>query len=194
MNGLDRAKDAKKNHTKKGEGVTWIVYNDSKAGYSKDKLDEYSKQASKLGITMKVVSSVDEIENYVNEKDGGDSREKDRISSFYYVGHSTPGDLDVGYEGSGENFEPDDFDADAFSSACHVNLVGGCRTAIPGYFEDSAVTQFAEILDQNSTVYGSNVRTFYPGGVAKDAELLKKNKGAIIVRKGELPVKKEKKP
>jgi hypothetical protein len=29
----------------------------------------------------------------------------------------------------------------------NVNLVGGCRTAVSGFFEDSNVTQFSEKLD-----------------------------------------------
>jgi hypothetical protein len=125
----------------------------------------------------------------VNDKNGGDSRAKDKVTSFYYLGHSTPGDLDVGYQGTGENFEPDDFNSDAFSSGCHVNLVGGCRTAVPGVFEDSNVTQFSEILDSKSRVYGSDSRVYYPGGVVNDAELVKKNYGKIIEKNGELPFK-----
>ncbi len=190
VNGLYKAKAAKKHFQRKGETSTWIVYNDKENGYTQKQLDTYKAKAEKAGITMMVVSDVDDIVDYVNDKNGGDSRKNDQITSFYYVGHSTPGDLDVGYSGTGENFEPDDFDSDAFSSGTHVNLVGGCRTAVPGWFEDSNVTQFQEILDEKSTIYGSDVRVYYSGGVVTDENLVKKNKGNIVKRKGELPAKK----
>jgi RHS repeat-associated protein len=190
VNGLDRAKAAKKHTQREGEIVTWIIYDDKENGYTTKQLKGFRKKAEAAGIQMRVVSDVDVLVDYVNDKNGGNSREKDQITSFYYVGHATPGDLDVGYSGSGEDFEPDDFDSDAFSSGCHVNLVGGCRTAIPGVFEDSNVTQFTEILDEKSTVYGSDVRVYYSGGVMSDSDLVKKNNGNIVEKKGELPVEK----
>lgn len=70
-------------------------------------------------------------------------------------------------------------------------IVGGCRTAVSGFFEDSNVTQFSEKLDSKSTVYGSDVRVYYPGGIVSDSELVKKNNGKIVEKKGELPVKTE---
>jgi predicted RND superfamily exporter protein len=190
VNGLYKAKEAQKHFQRKGETVTWIVYNDKKNGYTQKQLETYKAKAEKVGVTMMVVSDVDDIVDYVNNKSGGDIRKNDPITSFYYVGHSTPGDLDVGYRGTGENFEPDDFDSDAFSSGTYVNLVGGCRTTVPGWFEDSNVTQFQEILDEKSNIYGSDVRVYYSGGVVTDENLVKKNKGNIVKRKGELPVKK----
>jgi RHS repeat-associated protein len=200
VNGLDRAKAAKKHTQRKGEIVTWIIYDDPTEGqgYSYEQLIDYRAKAEAAGIHMMVVTDVDEIVDYVNEKNGGDlsdpgSRARDKITSFYYVGHAYPGDLWIGYKGSNENFEPDDFEPEAFSNGCHVNLVGGCRTAIADWFEDSAVEQFSEILDKTSNVYGSNVKTYYPGGVATDEELLKKNHGKIILSKGQLPSSKKKK-
>ena len=193
-NGLDRAKAAKKHTQRKGEIVTWIIYDDPTEGqgYTYEQLKDYRAKAEAAGIHVMVVTDADCIVDYINEKKGGDfsdpgSRARDKITSFYYVGHASPGDLLVGYEGSNEDFEPDDFEPEAFSNGCHVNLVGGCRTAIDDWFEDSAVEQFSEILDITSKVYGSNVRTYYPGGVATDEELLKKNRGEIIHSKGQLP-------
>ena len=198
VNGLDRAKAAQNHIKREGEIVTWIIYDDQTEGqgYTHDQLKKYRKKAEAAGIHMMVVTSTDEIVDYINEKYGGDfddekSRARDKITSFYYIGHAYPGDLWVGYGGSNEDFEPDDFEPEAFSNGCHVNLVGGCRTAINDWFEDSAVEQFSEILDKTSKVYGSNVRTYYPGGVATDEELLKKNKGKIIPSKGQLPSSKK---
>ena len=192
-NGYAKALAAQGKVQDKNEKVTWIVYNDGSesAGHSPAQLKEYRKKAEKAGINFKVVDKVDDIVDYINNKNGGDSRKKDRISSFYYVGHATPGDLDVGYAGSGENFEPDDLNSDAFRSGAWVNCVGGCRTSVPGLFEDSVLTQFAEILDELSTISGVDVRVFYSGGVQSDSEIAKKNKGTISSKKGELPVKKK---
>lgn len=68
-------------------------------------------------------------------------------------------------------------------------MVGGCRTAVPGVFEDSNVTQFSEILDSKSKIYGSDVRVYYPGGVVTDSKLVETNNGTIVEKKGELSVK-----
>lgn len=192
INGLYKAQAAQKHLQRKGEKVTWLIYNDPTegAGHDSKQLAEYKAKAEKLGINVMIVTKSKEIVNYVNKKNGNDSREVDPITSFYYVGHATPGDLDVGYGGTGENFEPDDFNSKAFSSGCHVNLVGGCRTAKHDIFEDSAVTQFQEILDENSDVSGSDVRVQYSGGVITDENLVKHNSGNIVTRKGELPAKK----
>lgn len=192
VNGLDRASAAKKRTKKKQEKVTWIIYNDPKGGYSNEQIKEYTKKAEKAGIILKIVSNADEIVEYVNKKDGGETRKNDKITSFYYVGHATPGDLDVGYQGSGEDFDPSEFNSNAFASSAHINLVGGCRTAIDGFFEDSVATQFAEKLDKTSTVYASDVRVYYNGGVMSDSKLVEKNKGTIVEKKGELPIKKTK--
>ncbi len=192
-NGFNKALAAQKRVQEKSEKVTWIVYNDGSkyAGHSPAQLKEYKKKAEKAGINFKIVNKSDDIVDYINNKTGGDSREKDKISSFYYVGYATPGDLDVGYGGSGENFEPDDLDSEAFRSGAWVNCIGGCRTSVPGVFEDSVLTQFAEILDELSTVYGVDVRVYYSGGVQSDEAIAKKNNGTLIKRNGELPAKKK---
>jgi len=199
INGLQRAKDAKKHTQRKDEVVTWIIYNDPTPGAGQDPklLAKYQAKAAKLGINVIVVTDADKIVDYVNEKTGGDSRTSDPITSFYYTGHAVPGDLSVGYGGTGANFEPDDFNSEAFSSGCYVNLVGGCRTAIPGVFEDSNVTQFQEILDDKSTIKGSDVRVGYLGGERTDKQLTnytdengKKVEGNVVEKKGDLSPKK----
>ena len=190
INGLDRAKKAQA-RTEKGEGTTWLIYNDKEQGFNQEYLDKYTAQAKEAGINVKVVSEVSDITGYINDKNGGDTRSNDQISSFYYVGHSTPGDLDVGYQGSGQNFDPSDLSSKAFKSGAWVNVVGGCRTAVDFKilgitFEKSIIRQFADILDKKSTIHGSDVRVFYPGGVAADKSLLRKNNGNIITINGVL--------
>ena len=188
INGLDRAKIAQ-GRAEKGEGTTWIIYNDKEKGFNQKTLDKYTALAQKAGINVQVVSDVSDIVSYINDKTGGDSRSNDQISSFYYLGHSTPGDLDVGYAGSGQNFDPSDLKSSAFKSGAWVNVVGGCRTAVDDKFwgitiEKSVIRQFADILDKKSTINGSNVRVVYSGGVVRDQKLLEQNKGKIITIHG----------
>src|SRR5690606_37360147 len=107
---------------------------------------------------MKVVESSKDIVEYVNNKVGGESRANDKITNFTYVGHATPGDLDVGYEEGGwravvnDKIEPSDFKSEAFDKSANVNCVAGCRTAVDGDLpgEKSVVDQFAEKLDPTS--------------------------------------------
>lgn len=190
INGLDRVKKAFKYRHNKSEKITWIVYSEKnpKYGYTENELSKYKKEAQKLGVEMKIVNNSDDIVDYINHKNGGQSREKDKITCFYYVGHATPGDLNVGYNG-GWLFDGDEFDADqlksnAFAKGTRVNVTAACRTAEGGFFEDSIVDQFANILDKTSVIYGSNVRTFFGGGVQSDEQLLKKNGGKQIKKYG----------
>ncbi|HHU47573.1 MAG TPA: hypothetical protein GXZ40_06735 [Bacteroidales bacterium] len=189
INGLDRAKAAQK-RIKKGEGTTWIIYNDKENGFYQTDIDKYKKEANDASINVKIVSEVDEIVDYINNKTGGNSRNKDKISSFYYVGHSTVSNLDVGYQGSGQKFDPRDLKSSTFKSGTWVNVVGGCNTAVDrkilGFIpiKKSVIRQFADILDEKSIIHGSNVRVYYPGGIAREQKLLGKNKGKIITING----------
>ncbi len=188
-NGLDRAKQAKTHFQRKGEVSTWIIYNDKINGYSSALINEYKKKAAKAGINVKVVSEVKEITDYVNNKNENNTREKDKITSFYYLGHATPGDLKVGFNGTGEDFDPSDFKAEAFSSGTFVDVVGGCRTAINwgvGLFDPSIIKQFSKILDKKSVIRGSDVRVQYNGGVMTDEQLVKENNGNIVIINGRL--------
>ena len=187
-NGLAKAKAAQGKTQRKGETVTWMIFNDGSKEHGHDPamIAEYRTKAAELGITVIEVSSSDQIVDYVNEKNGSDdSRANDKITSFYYVGHATPGDLDVGYPNSGY-IDVDEFNSEAFQSGCWVNVVGGCRTAVDGNlpFEESVVDDFVEILDEKSTVNGTNVRVQYDGGVQSDTKIIEENKGKIVTKKG----------
>jgi hypothetical protein len=188
-NGLARAKQGQQHFQRKGETSTWIIYNDKKNGYSPDLIKEYTQKAEKAGITVKVMSDVDEITNYINNKNGGDTRTNDQITSFYYTGHATPGDLDVGYQGTGQNFDPSDLNASAFSSGTYVDVVAGCRTAVDwglGLLDPSIVKQFSKILDKKSEIHGSDVRVWFDGGVMSNKQLLKQNNGNEVIINGTL--------
>lgn len=190
-NGLNRAQNSKSHYQRAGEQTTWFIYNDSKNPTPDKLIKEYTNRAKENGINVKVVSNVDDITNYINIKNGKGSRDNDRISSFYYLGHATPGDLDVGYQGTGENFDPGDLNSSAFCSGTYIDVVGGCRTAINDMFcgikiESSIVDQFSKILDKKSQIHGSDVRVYYPGGVISNLKLLSKNNGHEIIKNGEL--------
>jgi hypothetical protein len=65
-------------------------------------LAEFKKEADKAGVNFKTVESADDVVDYVNEKNGDSGpRSKDLVSNFDYVGHATPGDLDLGWENHG---------------------------------------------------------------------------------------------
>ena len=188
INGLDRAKQLK-NKVSGSEDVTWIIYNDKKNGFSQKDINKYSAQAQKLGINVREFSEVNDIINYVNEKSGKKDREKDQISIFYYIGHALPGSLNVGYSGTGQSLDPKNFDSSSFKSGAYINLVGGCRTAVPPKIllipiGRSVIQKFANNLDKQSVIQGSNVRVTYPGGVVSDSKLVQKNNGSIVTING----------
>ncbi len=194
VNGLDRAKTLQKQYNKEGNGekATWFVYNvGGEGGYSKETIASYQKMTDKAGFTLQVVSDADQIVDYVNEKTGGDSRTNDLVTNFTYVGHATPGDLDIGFEDHGafnmmtnETLDVSDFNKEAFSKNSNANLVGGCRTAVTGDipFERTVAEQMADKV--GGTVRASDVRVYYPGGVVSDQQLVKINNGTIVVIKG----------
>jgi len=203
-NGLDRALKVQKEFkkSKSNEAVTWMIYNTTGAsGFNEKDLNSYKKKAAKAGIKVQVVSEVDDIKDYINKKDGGTSRESDKISKLYYVGHATPGDLNVGYNNSdnenhAQSFDGGDVEKEAFASGCEINLVAGCRTAVSDdrwwelKVENSVAYSFAQKVDNKSIVKGSNVRTeFGSAGVDSEEELLKANKGKIVELRGKLKPK-----
>jgi RHS repeat-associated protein len=195
INGLDRAKAAKKHFQRKGEQVTWVIFNDGSKEHGHDPamLKKYKAQAAKLGINVIEVSTTEEITSYVNSKTGGEARKEDPITSFYYIGHATPGEMRPGYQGSNDtDLVPADFKSDAFSGGCHINLVGGCRTAVGDWWgEESVKSEFEQIVDENSKIYSSDVKVEYGGGVVSDEQLVKPNNGKIVESKGNLPAKKK---
>lgn len=195
INGLDRAKAAKKHFQREEEQVTWIIFNDGSEKYGHDlaMLKEYKLKAAKLGINVIEVSTTKEIISYVNTKSGEQARKEDPITSFYYIGHATPGEMRPGYSGSNDvDLDPADFNSDAFSGGCHINLVGGCKTAIGDWWgEESVKREFEQIVDENSKIYSSDVKVEYSVGVVSDEQLVKPNNGNIVESKGDLPAKKD---
>jgi RHS repeat-associated protein len=186
-NGLDRAQQAMNKRQSSSEGVTWMIFDDGSKenGHDPKMLDEYKKKAADLGINVMVTSNEDDIVDYVNNKNGGDSRANDKVTSLFYVGHATPGDLDVGYPNSGY-IDADQFKSSAFASGAWIDVVGGCNTGVKGnlLFEKSVVDDFANRVDSKSTVKGSSVKVDYSGGVLTNQQLLRTNKGKEITKHG----------
>lgn len=193
-NGLDRAKQMQSAYDKQGKGeqATWMIYNGGgDGGYDSKTLVKYQKEAAKAGVTVQVVSSSDDIVNYVNDKTGGDSRNTDLVTNFAYVGHATPGDLDVGFEDHGfintmtsETLNASDFNSNAFSLDANINLVGGCRTAVSPFFGKSVAEKMATKVGPSGVVRASDVRVVYPGGVVTDKKLVSPNNGTIVILPG----------
>ena len=203
INGLNRVTALQKQYNKQrsGEKATWIIYNHGgEGGYKDETIAKYQALAKKAGVNSLVVTNADQIVDYVNTKTGEDSRSRDLISNFAYIGHATPGDLDVGFVNhniwnllTNDKIEPSDFSSKAFKSGCTINVVGGCRTAIEGNLpgEKSVMDQFADKVDSKSIIIGSNVRVGYMGGVRSDNQLVNykgldgvKVNGNIITKKG----------
>ena len=190
INGLDRAMNLERRYSKEGktENVTWFIYNSGGGGgYDNTTVTKFSKIAERAGISVRVVSDAEKIVDYVNRKNGKNSRANDQISEFVYLGHATPGDLDIGFVDHGtwnmmtnQTLSVSGFEKNAFTKNSNADLVGGCRTAITGNlpFERSVAEQMADKV--GGVVKASDVRVFYPGGVVTNERLIEKNKGHII--------------
>ena len=70
---------------------------DGEGSYSDKQLATFEKEATKAGLNFKAAESADAIVDFVNDKNGGDSRSNDLVSNFMYFGHATPGDLNIGW-------------------------------------------------------------------------------------------------
>jgi hypothetical protein len=113
-------------------------------------------------------------------------KNQDKISRFYFLGHATLGDLDVGY--INKKFWNQPFNnalhtrkwkSCAFSDSAYINLIGGCRTALPNkIFKSSAASKMQHLT--NNDILASDVRVYYQGGPLSDTKLLEKNNGKII--------------
>jgi len=199
VNAMDRAKKLQADYKKSGskEQVTLMVYKgkDGEGSYSNKQLAAFEKEATKAGLNFKAAESAEAIVDYVNDKNGGDTRSNDLVSNFMYFGHATPGDLNIGWvdhESSfstlfgmspkGELLDVTDFKKSAFSPNSNADLVGGCRTAVGGIIDRSVVQQMADRI--GGVVKGSDVRVYYPGGVVSDEQLVKYNNGNVVTIPG----------
>jgi RHS repeat-associated protein len=129
--GLEIAKRLRDENTDNNEGTKILIY---AGNYEEVWLNEFINElANEDGIEYEVYETADEISNYVNEKNGGNSRDQDKVTDFAYVGHSSSQKLLVGfgvrnYWEEYDYFTADDFEPSAFSQYSCADLIG-CRTA-----------------------------------------------------------------
>ncbi len=72
----------------------------------------------------------------------------------------------------------------AFTDSAMVNVVGGCRTALPpNYIRNKSVAEQFQRLTSGK-IFASDVRVYYPGGPVSDKTLVRKNNGNIIEFQG----------
>jgi len=182
-NGLARAEALRQ----QGGATTWIVFNDkSAAGNSPAEIQKYKEKADQAGIKLIETSDPSYISRYLNT--GGTTAPRtaaNKVTNFVYVGHAMPGGrMAVDFQGHGK---PDprcadlsSLSANAFASGAKVNLDGACNTAVANAEGvPSLVSRFQKLVDNRSTVLGTNGQTnFYTTAVDTDQELIDHNKPA----------------
>jgi hypothetical protein len=194
-NGLDRSLKLRNAFQRDAcsEQVVWVIYNSGdpdKGGYPDSILQFYLAQAASENIEAVVVNSGNDLIELINER--ADTSITDaKFSKLHYYGHATLGNLEVGYINGkfwnklfSDRFDIRKLEPTIFSDSALVDVVGGCRTALPpNYFRNKSVAeQFQPLI--NGKILASDVRVYYPGGPVSDKTLVKKNNGNIIEFQG----------
>jgi hypothetical protein len=189
-NGLDRCQRLKKKALE-GEKIVWYIFNSGKekrGGYNDSLLSVYADSAKSFGVEVLVINKSRMFTNHINQRSFQDSVQK--IRYFYYFGHSTLGNLEMGYiDGFFINkwfsrcLQINRLEPQAFTSSSVINVVGGCRTALPTKTGGKSVAEKLLPL-AGDKVLASDVRVFYPGGPVSDKTLVRKNKGNVVELKG----------
>lgn len=189
-NGLDRCKRLQKNSFA-GEKVVWYVFNsgnEKRGGYNDSLLQVYIDSAKSHTIEVVVIKNNKAFLADVNSRSVGDTLQK--VRHFYYFGHSTLGHLEMGYVNGfflnkliSKQLLINRLEPEAFSSSSVINVVGGCRTALPTKMGGKSVAEKLAPL-AGEKVLASNVRVFYPGGPVSDKTLVRKNNGQVVELKG----------
>ncbi|MGB3947589.1 MAG: RHS repeat-associated core domain-containing protein, partial [Bacteroidia bacterium] len=144
-----------------GEQTTLLVYRGS---YSQKEIDTYLKLATDAGIKYKVLDNVNQIADYINNKNGSlDRRGDDLITDFTYVGHSSSDALWVGnHSGNGKrdistaDVKNGLFDNNAFSCKSTV-ILNSCQTFAKPYQDKINVgTAFARLAGSGGVTGTSN--------------------------------------
>jgi hypothetical protein len=189
-NGLDRCQRLKKKVVA-GEKVVWYVFNsgnEKRGGYNDSLLKVYTDSAKAEAIEVVIIKNNRDIASDMNRRSIGDTLQKVRY--FYYFGHSTLGHLEMGYVNGffinklfSKSLRIHLLEPLAFCSSSVINVVGGCRTALPTKMGGKSVAEKLAPLAGDKVV-ASNVRVFYPGGPVSDKTLVRKNNGNVIELKG----------
>ena len=194
-NGLDRALTLKRVYEKKSgkNKVLWIIFNSKfkfKGGCKDSLIREYVTKANYENIDVVIVNSRKKINRIIESFVSSTNK----IRDFYYIGHAKLGELCPGYINEKFYSQPfrnrlktDKWSSEAFCDSASINLVGGCRTAVPKFVNSLSAAGCMSHLT-NGNIYASNVKVFYPGGPVSDLTLLKKNNGQIIIIQGKKSV------
>ncbi len=198
-NGLDRCQRLQKKSSA-GEKVVWYVFNsgnEKRGGYNDSLLQVYIDSAKSHAIEVVLIKNNKAFVSDVNRRSLGDTLQKVRY--FYYFGHSTLGHLEMGYINGffwnkliSKHLLINRLVPEAFSSSSVINVVGGCRTALPTKMGGKSVAEKLVPL-AGEKVLASNVRVFYPGGPVSDKTLVRKNNGQVVELKGLNAVKRQSK-
>ena len=194
-NGLDRSLKMRNAiiRENKNDSVCWIIYNSgkpNKGGYPDSILQNYIVQANNECIKTVIVNSNKEFVDFVNCR--ADSLNgKAKISQLYYYGHATLGNLEIGFVNGyfwnklfSQKLKVNQLVVEAFEDSAMIDLVGGCRTALPpNYIKKMSVAEQFQRLTSGK-ILASDVRVYYPGGPVSDKTLVRKNNGNIIEFQG----------
>ena len=194
-NGLDRSLKLRNafQREQSNEKVIWVIYNSEnpdKGGYPDSILQLYLAQAVTENIEVVVVNSGNDLIELINDR-ADTSVVNAKFSKLHYYGHATLGNLELGFINGyfwnklfSHRLNVNKIDSASFSDNAIIDLVGGCRTALPpNYIRSKSVAeQFQPLI--KGKILASDVRVYYPGGPVSDKTLVKKNNGNIIEFQG----------
>ncbi len=194
-NGLDRSLKLRNafQREQSNEKVTWVIFNSGnpeKGGYPDTILQIYLAQAAAENIEVVVLDSGNDLIELINDR-ADTSAVNAKFSKLHYYGHATLGNLEMGFVNGyfwnklfSDRLNVNKLDSSSFSDNALIDLVGGCRTALPpNYIRSKSVAeQFQPLI--NGKILASDVRVYYPGGPVSDKTLVKKNNGNIIEFQG----------
>jgi hypothetical protein len=194
-NGLDRSLKLR-NAFQREEGtekVIWVIYdsgNPKRGAYPDSILQNYLALAKSENIESIVIRNNNDLVDLINSRSDS-TDEEDKFSKLFYYGHATLGHLEIGFVNgyfwnkmSSSKLKVNQLKSTAFADSATINVVGGCRTALPpNYFRKKSVAEQFQRLTCGK-ILASDVRVYYPGGPVSDKTLVRKNNGNIIEFQG----------
>jgi hypothetical protein len=194
-NGLDRSLKLRNAFQKveSTEKVVWVIYdsgNSKRGAYPDSILQNYIALAKIDNIETLVVRNNKDLLKTINSRTDSTDNE-DKFSKLFYYGHATLGNLEIGFVNGyfwnklfSTKLNVNKLKSAAFTDSAMVNVVGGCRTALPpNYFRKKSVAEQFQRLTCGK-IFASDVRVYYPGGPVSDKTLVRKNNGNIIEFQG----------
>lgn len=194
-NGLDRSLKLRNAFQKaeSAEKVIWVIYdsgNPKRGAYPDSILQNYVLLAATENIETLIVHNEEDLITLMNSR-ADSTLEKDKFSKLFYYGHATLGNIEIGFVNGkiwnklySAKLKVNKLKSTAFTDSAMVNVVGGCRTALPpNYIRNKSVAEQFQRLTSGK-IFASDVRVYYPGGPVSDKTLVRKNNGNIIEFQG----------